>query len=596
MRNQAAGRTESSVAATAASGGAGRHRSTSAEGLTNRENRPQRPHPHTSGQSDEPAVSKGRCVRKPSLLAAFAAADRPPTMMTDSVMRRDCAGVSFSGEPKRTAGVTLPRASSPWSPKGAKRQGHSCYVRDPEHRLLATVARVDLGRHEPYRMREATKRGCSESMEQTAESVEGAEQLQMPPLVTRIRSDLPERVGALPRLTLDSEDYYHLLVVDRHLASISEALRISRSINPVNSDEVRAAYVQSDPPPREAPPYRYRSLGFDPEHMSASLHSVFIEDSEIGRLLRHKRNDLSNQLNMLAVRGSHEFVDRSRLIYGTSSAAEVEEVQEWLDLDPGQPEPEPWNATQARQKLLEACQQMGVPCIVRVSQYLSSDAAAGENSVALNKGRMFSRNEVLALACHEIGTHILRNRNGERQPFRSLFYHGFPRHPDARANYLQTEEGLATFTEEMEGLLTNRRKRILAGRVLAVYRMDTEGIGFFDLFQSLVHDHRFTRQDAYTICERVFRGGGYTKDHIYMRGYRQVKELWSRDPSRLGLLFAGKVGIADLDFVLRLYRTGQGILYPPRYLPAFVERGLGELSWDEMLSTLHLEADPAAAV
>jgi uncharacterized protein (TIGR02421 family) len=424
-----------------------------------------------------------------------------------------------------------------------------------------------------------------------------AELAPLPELITRVRTELPRRSLQRPSgLHVEEENFYDLLVVDRHLASAAEALRVMRYINPQNSDAVRERYVRTARPPREAPSFAYRPLAFDPAAVRAALASIEIDDTEIGRIYRRKRDEIDTVLAMLAARGSREFLELSRRVHGSPSAADLERGRGWLELPPEKPEQPRLSAAQVRLRLLEACQKLRLPCNVRLSAYLISDAAAGESSVAIRESRHYSHAELRALVCHEIGTHVLRNRNGLRQPFRALFYYGFPRPRAGQASYLQTEEGLAVFTEEMEGVLGTRRRRILAGRVLAVYRMDVEGVGFYDLFQSLVHDHRFERAEAYTICERAFRGGGYTKDHIYLSGYRRVQALWQEDPYRFCLLYAGKVGTADLELVLRLYRQGQGILHPPRFLPAFLQRSLGELRWEDLLGRLHVQVDPAAAL
>lgn len=94
-------------------------------------------------------------------------------------------------------------------------------------------------------------------------------------------------------------------------------------------------------------------------------------------------------------------------------------------------------------------------------------------------------------------------------------------------------------------------------------------MSFYDIFNVLANDYKFSKGEAYTICERAFRGGGYTKDHIYFTGYEQVKHLWETSPESFELLYMGKVGIAHLPICQRLYKNGKGILYPPRHLPVF---------------------------
>jgi uncharacterized protein (TIGR02421 family) len=367
----------------------------------------------------------------------------------------------------------------------------------------------------------------------------------------------------------ESQDFFLLLEADRHISMASANLRVLRYINPVNSTDVAKTYVQREKIPKANPKYRYRSLDFDPEATKVELLNLPIVDSEMGRIYRAKRDEVFNTICMLESRTTPEFLDRSRLLFGTADKKTLQKAEEWLKLAPEPEQTEQADAREARSKLDAIVRKQKILCTVRVRKYLSSDAAAGEASVALRKGATYSDNDIASLAVHEIQTHVLRSRNGEMQPFRALFFHGFPRVDIAGSGYLSTEEGLATFNEELAGVLSNRRKRLLAGRTKAVYLMDKEELPFAEIFHILTGEHKFTRAEAYTICERAFRGGGYTKDHIYFSGYELVRQLWETTPEDFELMYIGKVGVHHIPIVKRLYKNGQGILYPARYIPIF---------------------------
>jgi uncharacterized protein (TIGR02421 family) len=367
----------------------------------------------------------------------------------------------------------------------------------------------------------------------------------------------------------ESQDFFLLLEADRHISMASSSLRVLRYINPANSSEVAKAYITRDKTPKNNPKYRYRELDFDPEHTKVELLNLPIVDSELGRIYRAKRDEVFNTICMLESRSTPEFLDRSRLLFGTAEKKTVQKAEEWLRLEPEPEDPNQFDAREAKAKLDSIVRKQRFLCSVRVRKYLSSDAAAGEASVALRKGANYSEADIASLGVHEVQTHVLRTRNGEMQPFRALFFHGFPRVDSAASGYLSTEEGLATFNEELAGVLSLRRKRLLAGRVKAVYLMDKEELSFLDTFQTLVQEHKFTKGEAYAICERVFRGGGYTKDHIYFHGYEQVRQLWETAPEDFEVLYMGKLGVAHIPIVKRLYKNGHGILYPARYMPLF---------------------------
>ncbi|MCB9894140.1 MAG: DUF1704 domain-containing protein [Planctomycetes bacterium] len=367
----------------------------------------------------------------------------------------------------------------------------------------------------------------------------------------------------------ESQDFFLLLEADRHISMASSNLRVLKYINPANSTEIARAYVTREKTPKNNPKYRYRELTFDPEATKVELLNLPIVDSELGRIFRGKRDEVFNTICMLESRDTPEFLDRSRLLFGTADKKTLGKAEEWLKLEPEPIEPNQVEAREAKQKLDAIVRKQRFLCSVRVRKYLSSDAAAGEASVALRKGATYGPTDIASLGVHEVQTHVLRTRNGEMQPFRSLFFHGFPRVDASASGYLATEEGLATFNEELAGVLSNRRRRLLAGRVKAVYLMDKEELSFGEIFHTLVQQHKFTKEEAYTICERVFRGGGYTKDHIYFFGYEQVKALWQTNPEDFEILYMGKLGVAHIPIVRRLYKNGLGILYPARYMPIF---------------------------
>lgn len=369
----------------------------------------------------------------------------------------------------------------------------------------------------------------------------------------------------------ESQDFFLLLEADRHISMASANLRVLRYVNPVNGSDVAKTYINREKLPKANPRYRYRELDFDPEDTKVDLLNLPIIDSELGRIYRAKRDEVFNTICMLESRTTPEFLDRSRLLFGTADKKTLLKAEEWLKLEPEPEEKETLDAREARSRLDAVVRKQRILCTVRVRKYLSSDAAAGEASVALRKGATYSKNDIASLAVHEVQTHVLRSRNGEMQPFRALFFHGFPRVDIAGSGYLTTEEGLATFNEELAGVLSNRRRRLLAGRTKAVYLMDKEELPFGEIFTILVNDHKFTKAEAYSICERAYRGGGYTKDHIYFSGYEQVRQLWESNPEDFELLYIGKVGVHHIPIVKRLYKSGQGILYPARYMPIFFD-------------------------
>ncbi len=71
--------------------------------------------------------------------------------------------------------------------------------------------------------------------------------------------------------------------------------------------------------------------------------------------------------------------------------------------------------------------------------------------------------------------------------------------------------------EYLVGGLSRPRLRLLAARVLATRHM-IDGATFVDTFRELDGLYGFDRRTAFTIAMRIYRGGGLTKDAVYLRG------------------------------------------------------------------------------
>ncbi len=127
----------------------------------------------------------------------------------------------------------------------------------------------------------------------------------------------------------------------------------------------------------------------------------------------------------------------------------------------------------------------------------------------INSDLSLPPSRVAALLAHEVGTHLLTYYNGRMQPFQQLY--------SGLAGYEELQEGLAVLSEYLVGGLTRGRVRQLAARVVAVRHL-TDGASFVETFRTLSRDYGFADRTAYNIAMRVYRGGGLTKDAVYLRG------------------------------------------------------------------------------
>lgn len=146
---------------------------------------------------------------------------------------------------------------------------------------------------------------------------------------------------------------------------------------------------------------------------------------------------------------------------------------------------------------------------------------------------------------HEVGTHVLRAVNGQNSGVTALSNANLP-------SYLDIEEGLATWNESLNNLLTLQTLKMKAAFVYAIYI--GEKMSFRQLYNSLLSV--FPKKTAFNITYRVKRGiadcsypGIYAKDIVYFRGFNKVKRAIEKDKSLYEKLYAGKIDIKQCEWV-----------------------------------------------
>jgi len=73
-----------------------------------------------------------------------------------------------------------------------------------------------------------------------------------------------------------------------------------------------------------------------------------------------------------------------------------------------------------------------------------------------------------------------------------------------------------------------KRLKELAYRVIAADSL-AKGYSFANTFDLLHNQYKVQRDIAFTITLRVFRGGGFTKDHLYLSGLKKVYQYTQND-------------------------------------------------------------------
>ncbi|HYG07278.1 MAG TPA: flavohemoglobin expression-modulating QEGLA motif protein [Stenotrophomonas sp.] len=212
---------------------------------------------------------------------------------------------------------------------------------------------------------------------------------------------------------------------------------------------------------------------------------------------------------------------------------------------------------------------------VELDPDLIAKAAAGAQRIRLRSGAMFSDYDRAQLFHHEALVHSLTALNGRAQVHLPSLALSSPR-------VTATQEGLATFAEQITGSIDIERMKRISLRIeaIAMARDGADFIQVFDYFRQGGQDPG----ESFASAQRVFRGvppgGGhaFSKDTVYLRGLVAVHTFFrhalQRDELRLcRWLFAGKMALDDVAAFAPLFESG--VLAPPHWLPRWVSRASG---------------------
>lgn len=352
--------------------------------------------------------------------------------------------------------------------------------------------------------------------------------------------------------------------IDDALSLVASKFDFLRCVTPVDGQQAWARFEESHH--SKPPTFRYQPLTTDPELLLRELYAVpleEIEDPTLERIYREKLRELARQLTMLAERNTHRFLLGSLQLYGGVEpdlrALALEILEQTSAADEDVPREETIDAEAfaglARQEL---DRYRGADASFDARAEIRDDVTGlmvSKDTLLIDRTLKLSPSRARALIEHEIGTHLVTFLNGRSQRLQ-IFRSGL-------AGYEGLQEGLAVLCEYLVGGLTTGRARMLAARVVAADQV-IGGASFLDIFELLTKTFGLGRRGAFTTAMRATRGGGLTKDAIYLRGLHEVLG-YVRGGGDLALLFLGKFALRHLPLVQELLH--RGVVRQSRWLP-----------------------------
>ena len=356
-------------------------------------------------------------------------------------------------------------------------------------------------------------------------------------------------------------------VVDQGLSEVGDQFGFLLQVTPVNAD---AAWEEFRDGGCERPPeFLYRPLTFDADALRRDLFALpldHIEDVIVADLLRDCRDEIEAKVRMILDIDTPQFLPGSLRVYGAPDPELVElarQVVRLLDARPGaRTGQERVGATafaakaRAEVAYYHALSE-AVPTEVDIRDDIPGSLMVSSGRLLVGAHMQISAARVEALLAHEVGTHVLTYANGASQPLQQL--------RDGLAGYEDLQEGLAVLSEWLVGGLTAGRFRTLAGRVLGADAL-AEGASFVEAFRVLRTEAGLSDRGAYGVAVRLYRGGGLTKDMIYLRGLRDLlAHLGAGGP--FWPLLTGKMALRHLDAIEAL--RARGVLVEPPLRPRY---------------------------
>ena len=338
---------------------------------------------------------------------------------------------------------------------------------------------------------------------------------------------------------LDKSNNKSLLKIDKDIYSLLKNIELIAEVNPINTASEKARFFKSKF--TETPKLKYNPIKINSFSLKRQLMSIPIQDIQdvsIRELYRSVINSYFDKIDMINTLNTNKFLYNSLRYFGRPSKKDLQNATYILSLPdiPTEAKKEPvYDAQAATTVFQEGLNDYGISAKIELSNRVISKVMVlnSKKSILIQPQAQFKRKELQALIEHEIGVHMLTTINSSRQQLK-IFNVGLP------VNTM-TQEGLAILSEYLSGNITLSRLKTFALRTVLVDQM-CSGVGFIECFNMLRNDYNVDPDSAFSIVARIFRGGGFTKDHLYLSGFVTVLRFWE-EHNDLSPLLVGKTSL-----------------------------------------------------
>lgn len=330
-----------------------------------------------------------------------------------------------------------------------------------------------------------------------------------------------------------------ILKVDRALYKLIRNFEVLKFVNPTNIAAEKRKFIKAGG--NYNPTFRYKHLNINPFLLKRKLMNLPVEDIDdvhIQGLYQEVINSYCDKIEMIASIGTDKFLYNSLRYFGEPDSRDISNAKFILHLNnQNDDEGALMSDTEALKVLYKELETYDFTCKIKLSDKLAAKAMVvnSEKTLYLKKGGKFSHNEIYSLVHHEIGVHMVTTMNANEQPIK-LFSMGMPVNT-------RTQEGLAIMSEYYSNTLTVKRLKELSLRVVGIASMVNHQN--FAKTAELLREYGMSLEDSFNLTTRIYRGGGFTKDYLYLSGLKEVSQLMKESDEYRELM----IGKTNADYL-----------------------------------------------
>lgn len=356
-------------------------------------------------------------------------------------------------------------------------------------------------------------------------------------------------------------------LVDRALARMDAQVDWLTRLTPVNIADIWEGFCASGY--RHMPDSRFsEGLENDAPVLRRELFALPVREIDnplLEALMLEKQREIDQQIELVRMRGKQGFILASIDLFGHVSEQLLQDACEVLAAVPvTAPAGDDAGAQDICTAALEEVARYRARhphfrCEVVIDPTPGTSLYVSQGNFHVAHDYQTARARIDPLIQHEIGTHVVTRHNGRRQPLHTL--------AGGLAGYDELQEGVAVLAEYLSGYLPASRLRTLAARVVAAHMAVEESAGP-EIYACLVDEHRIDPDTAFDTALRAKRGGGLTKDALYLKGLAELL-AYLRRGGAMDILFLGKFALKHLHSLETLVEDG--VLHPPEVLPPYLQ-------------------------